>query len=422
MNEFESSPAESVAESPVAPAESPTLEAGADTTSTEETTDVTVDGETAPAEDSTVEEPELDDPYDGSPDKISDDQKQYFYRAGKAKQMMAALDFTRQLDSVMPGATIQDLETHYRRSVNATQMVEDFHSEEPQTFGRWMDFQLDPESTSPQTVAMLADGLMERLPQHFPQVFDRVRSSVMGGEIVHMYDEAVRTGDEGLLKLAQNLDFKVNGTFKQAQDVARRDPLAEREAAIARREAEFTNRFKQDRQSQIQQFMQNTDIAEQDAVSNEIESLLTKDAAGNPIAHMAGLKSSPDWDYLRHQIDQKVTEARRASPNWSREYGLLRARATQNPSAESRQAVVDKMRSLVNSVVRANRKGWISQLSAKTLSASAQAQAKAQAGAARREPSGGGRAVNPTGDLAQRTMQMAKSGKSAEEILAAALR
>jgi len=407
MSELDSAPVE-MTEAPDAIESTPDV--SVDESAPVETDAAPIEGEQPPADETVVEEPELDDPFDGKPDKISDDQKQYFYRAGKAKAMMAALDFQRQLDSVMPGATLQDLETHYRRSVNATQMIEDFHSEDPQTFGRWMDFQLNPESTSPQSVAMLADGLLERLPQHFPQVFDRVRSNVMGGEINRLYDKAARTGDEGLMKLAQNLDFTVNGTFKQAQDVGRQDPLAEREAAIAKREQEFQNRFKQDRQTQIEQFMQGTDIAQNDAVASEIESLLTKDANGNPIAHMANMKGTPDWDYLRHQIDQKVAEARKASPNWSREYGLLRARATQNPSAESRQAVVDKMRSLVSSVVRANRKGWISQLSTKTLSASAQAQAKAQAGAIKREPSGGGKAVNPTGTLAQRAKQIVASG------------
>jgi hypothetical protein len=236
---------------------------------------------------------------------------------------------------------------------------------------------------------------------------------MIGGQIQDLYERAATTRDEQMLLLAQNLDFHLNGKFKTAEDLRQRDPFhAERERFEQERRQFYMERA-QDHQSWLDSQMSQADEQASAAQTEEIEAALA------PVAQQ--FKGKPQWGYMMHELTQKVEEAKKSNPGWMREYELIRQRAKQAPSAESRKAMADMMRTFVKRAVAPHRKAVIDAVAQPILNASAQATTNAQQqAAARPEPGGTSRTVNPTTDLAARAKELRAKGGTVEDIMALA--
>lgn len=362
-----------------------------------------------------VEDPakaELEDEFDVQPDKVSPDQKTYFYRAAKAQRLMAAQDFQRRVDEVLPGASVEQIQQHYQRSVGAQQMLDDFNSGDPDSMQRWMDFHVNRD-TNPQSVALLTEGLISRLPQVNPKIYERVEGSVINGRLQAMYQKAMETGNEELLHLAQHLDNHLNGKWRKAEELQRRDPFQEdRQKFETERQQYYAERQAEARRN-ADRIVQETDGKAESAIGEEIE------AALSPVA--TAYKDKPQWRFMVRELQDKVNEARKANPTWNRQYENLRQRVRQQPSDEARQQLVDTMRTFAKRVIAQSRKGVIDEVTQNVLQASAAATQKSQAAAARREPSGGGAPVNRSADVVARAREIRAKGGSSQEILHATL-
>jgi hypothetical protein len=367
--------------------------------------------ESTPAAPRQPEQPAgIEDDFDIKPDRVEG--KQYFFREQKAKQLLAHADFVRALDSMIPGATVELIQQHYMRSLGSQQMLDDFSSGNPEQIGRWLDFHISPQ-TNPNSVALVAEGLMQRLPQVAPQVYSHIRSQVIGGQIQDLYERAATTRDEQLLLLAQNLDFHLTGKFKTADDLRQRDPFQSERERFEQERRQFYAERAQEHQSWLDLQMSQADEQALAAQTEEIEAALA------PVAQQ--FKGKPQWGYMVHELTQKVEDAKKSNPGWMREYELIRQRAKRAPSAESKKAMADMMRTFVKRAVAPHRKGVIDAVAQPILNASAQATTNAQQqAAARPEPGGTNRVVNPTTDLAARAKELRAKGGTVEDIMALA--
>lgn len=374
-------------------------------------TEAPVEGQEDGAQDAAAapEQPaELEDEFDVQPDRVDEKEKQYFYRAAKAQRLMAAHDFQKRVEDLIPGASVEQIEQHYKRSVGAQQMLDDFNSGDPSSMQRWMDFHITRD-TNPQSVALLTEGLMERLPTVNPQIYSRVASHVIGGKLDEMYAKALETGNEELLHLAQHLDNHLNGKWRKAEELQRRDPMQDSRAQFEREREQFYAERRAEAQRNAERIVQETDSRADAAVNEEIEAALA------PVA--SAFKDKPQWRFMVRDLQDKVTEAKRANPTWARQYDNLRQRVKQQPSDEARRQLVDTMRTFAKRVVAQHRKSVIDAVSAGVLQASATATQKSQAAAARREPAGGGTPVNRSASLVTHAREMRLKGASAADIL-----
>lgn len=381
-------------------------------TPSEGSEDGAAEGDSPKPADGEPEQPALEDEFDVQPDKISPDQKTYFYRAAKAQRLMAAQDFQRRVDEVIPGASIEQLEQHYKRSVGAQQMLDDFNSGDPDAMQRWMDFHVN-SNTSPQAIAYMTESLLERLPQINRSIYQRVESQVVNNQLERMYRKAMETGNEELLHLAQHLDNHLNGKWRKAEELQRRDPFQEERARFEQERQQFHAERAAEARRNADRIVQETDGRVETAIGEEIEAALA------PVA--ASFKDKPQWRFMFRELQDKVAEARRANPTWARQYENLRQRVRQQPTDEARQQLVDTMRTFAKRVVSQSRKAVIDSVTQGVLQASAAANQKSQAAAARREPAGGGAPVNRSASVVAQAREIRAKGGSSADILKATL-
>lgn len=358
------------------------------------------------------EQPSLEDELDVQPDRIDEKAKQYFFRQSKAQRLMAAHDFQRRVDEMIPGASVEQLEQHYKRSVGAQQMLDDFNSGDPDSMQRWMDFHVNRD-TNPQTVAYMTESLLQRLPQVNPSIYQRVQSQVVNSQLEGMYRKAMETGNEELLHLAQHLDNHLNGKWRKAEELQRRDPFQEERQRFEQERQQFHAERQAEARRNADRIVQETDGRAESAIGEEIE------AALGPVA--AAFKDKPQWRFMVRELQDKVSEARKANPTWNRQYENLRQRVRQQPTDEARQQLVDTMRTFAKRVVTQSRKAVIDSVTQGVLQASETATKKSQAAAARREPAGGGAPVNRSANVVAQAREIRAKGGNSADILKATL-
>lgn len=387
----------------------------ADETATETPAEGQAEGEAGdqPAEQPADQQPELEDEFDVAPDKKSPDEKTYFYRAAKAQRLMAAHDFKQRIDEVIPGATVDDVKSHYERSVAAQQMLDDFQGGDPDAFNRWMDFHVG-QNANPTSVALLAEGVLSRLPQSYPQIYQRMETQVLQSRIEGMYRKAVESGNEELLHLAQHLDMNVNGRYRKQEEVAQRsNPLDEQRQQFEQERKQFFAERQREAQARANQFVQETDRMAEQAINEEIEAALA------PVA--GAFKDKPQWRFMTRELQDKVTEARKANPTWDRQYQSLRQRVLQQPSDEARRQAVDQLRTFARRAIAQNRKAVIDSVTQGVLQASSSATQKTKAAVAQREPAGGGTPVNRSSSVVAQARAIREKGGSSADILKSTL-
>lgn len=345
------------------------------------------------------------------PDRVSADGKEYHFRAAKAKTMLQALDFQRQVQQAIPNANLDQLKQNYDRVTGLDQLLSDYDSGDPTKVAQAAQAFLGT-AQNPQSVGFFADHVMQTVARTQPQVFAQIEAKVTNGLISRLYSDAQRTGDDGLMKLAQNLDFKHTGKFRNADQVAQRDPIAEERTRFEQERSDFYRIRQQETQQRVEQEVQSAQQASDAAVDEEIGKVVTPQI-------VESFKAVPGGEMIvRHitrDLRDAVSEARKANPTWEKQYQLAVGRLRQNPSAQAKEQVVTMMRQFAAPYISRG-KAMVKTATERYLSDSAAAHAKQQQIEQRKEPNSPGAPVRRPG-LSQQLKDAKASGKSLESVL-----
>ncbi|HWR49920.1 MAG TPA: hypothetical protein VN428_02365 [Bryobacteraceae bacterium] len=324
-------------------------------------------------------EPELDPTDDIEPDKVSNDGKTYFFRAAKAKALLADRQFVNNIRAKIPNATVEQLEQHYVRTVALDEALEKMDSADPVLVAEAAGWFIG--GANPQSIGAFADHVVRTVASEHPQAYRKIAGKIVGGYTKSLYDAAVKSGDKGLLALAQNLDFKQRGKFMDEADFANRDPHADRAADLERREREYQARIDGERRQFVEQQFSAAKQAEETAVSEDIEKALA------PVAE--AFKDTPQWRHMTRDIRDSIDEAIKANPTWKRQYDAQERRVRSNPTEESKAALTTMMRQFVAPIIAKSKKAVIETHTQTVMGKAADAHRKQQQLAAKREPAGG---------------------------------
>lgn len=372
--------------------------------------------EDAPAaEDAPPEHDELDpaDPLD--PDKISPDGKQYFFRESKAKQLLAARDFKKAVEqSLGPDATVDNIAEMYRRTAGLDQMLSDLQSGEAARVADVVEELL--RDNAPDVMGVFADSVMARISSAAPQQYATISNRVIGGYANHLYQQALRSGDESLFKLAQNLDFRLSGKFRTQEQMSQRDPMADERQRFEQERQQFYDLRQKEQARTTQQAVAQAEAAADGAVTEEISKALA------PI--MASLKALPNGAgdiHLRHiqrDLTEEVEKAVNANSAWGKKYQIALDQVKRNPTAESRERLVTMVRQFAAPVIARTKGAVITAITGNVLGQNAAAHAKQAAIAERRETAGTNNPVRRPG-IDQKLADLKKQGYGAREGLEA---
>ncbi len=349
-------------------------------------------------------EPEPEPTDEIQPDKVSTDGKTYFFRAAKAKALLADRQFVNDIRAKIPHATVETLEGHYEQAVEHRELLDDLNSGDPGRVARRVE-RFIGENSDPRIVGLFTDNVVRATAQRYPQAYQQIEGKVLATYTKSLYDAALRTNDKALLALAQNLDFKQRGKFLGETDFAQRDPHADRLADIERRERELNERQNRERAAFVEQQMAAAKQAEEAAITEDIEKAL------EPVAK--AFKDTPHWRHMTRDIRDAIEEAKKANPTWKRQYDIQEARVKQNPTEESKAALATMMRQFAAPVIAKNKKAVIEAHTQTVMGKAAAAHQKQQQIAAKREPTGGSPVQRAT--LAQKV----REAKTQEEVWAA---
>jgi hypothetical protein len=348
-------------------------------------------------------EPEPEPTDEIQPDKVSQDGKTYFFRAAKAKALLADRQFVNDIRAEIPNATVEQLKQQYARTVALDEQIDNVDSGDPERVARAADWFL--EGATPQGIGVFADHMVRTVAQKYPEVYRQISGKVLAGYTQSLYDAALKTGDKALLALAQNLDYKQRGKFMGEADFARRDPYAERAADLERRERELNDRQARERAAFVDQQMTAAKAAQDAAITEDIEKAL------EPVAK--AFKDTPHWRHMIRDFRDAIEEAIKANPTWKRQYDIQERKVRQNPTEESKAALATMMRQFAAPVIAKNKKAVIEAHTQTVMGKAAAAHQKQQQIAAKREPTGGSPVQRAT--LAQKV----REAKTQEEVWAA---
>src|SRR5688572_12527459 len=117
-------------------------------------------------------------------------------------------------------------------------MMDDFHSGDPARVDKFVGFWFG-QQTNPQSVQAFATAFIPQLQHGAPQVYQQIEKQIANSYTRSLYDEAIRTGNDGLLVLAQNMDKRLTGRWLEKGDFEARDPHAEERQRFERERAAF---------------------------------------------------------------------------------------------------------------------------------------------------------------------------------------
>jgi hypothetical protein len=366
----------------------------------EETTDVVDEPVAEETPEPVVEEDEWDEG-EIAPDKVTDNGRTLHFSKQKASRMLASHEFAQKVQSVVPGATPEDLAKHWEHSVVMNEMLSDFDSGDPSRVSKVADFWFGSQS-NPKSVEVMAGALMRQLPHTAPQLYQQFQQQATQGLAQNLYEQALRSGDDTLFTLAQNLDHRMSGKYLTKDDFQARDPYAEERTRFERERNEFNAMKQRTAQESIQQRVQ--------AIDNDVKGFKAQEIEAGLDRVKEQFKDTPHMKHMVRDLTEKVDEAIAANPTWQRQFDLQKQRAVQDTTGKAAADLKAMMKNFVGRVVAQHRKGVIESVSGVVLSANQTAHKQAAATAARREPAGSQAPVQRTSHT-----QKLRSAKSADE-------
>lgn len=327
-----------------------------------------------------------------NPDRVSRDGKLHFYKPQRIAKFQEAYKTWREIESAVPGATVDGIKSNYEVAAAVEKMQADYNAGDVDAFTNFW------REENPQAFAQM----MLKAPDYLqanPQAYQALEQRFDQMMVDRLYRTAARNGDQTILGIAQHLDNVLNGRFRSKDDLAKRDPLAERQAEFARQQDKFRAETQQFRQQKIQAFMQETDAAVDGAVGALVNKALTR-------PELKVFEGKPQYLWMKRDLQDKLAEAERANPAWQKQYAALRRQAEAQPSESARAALVAMKEQFARQVIARALKATIEAATGTVLGQSAAAHARKAAAATRKEPAGAGSPVqgvslNPNLDKAK---------------------
>lgn len=336
--------------------------------------------------------------------------KKFWYEERRAKQLLANHQAWRAVQDAVPGATVESIKEMYEVAGAARQMEADLEAGTPEALDRFSSFWSE---NYPEAFTQVMLEAPQRLMQQNPQAYQILEQRFDNGLVQRIYNTAKRTGDEDLFVLAQNLDLKLNGKFLRKADLkqAASNPLAEREAALSRREQEFHAQQRQQLEQRRAAYQQETDTAVNTGVSDLIEQALTSNKA---IAD--AFKNKPNWQWMKRGLADAIDDAEKANPQWVKHFNANRSALLAKPSDEGRRQLVAMKQDFAKRVIARNLKQIVEAATGSVMSANAATHQKREAAQAKREPIPAG---TPVAGVSVKDNPKVKNAKSFDELFGA---
>jgi hypothetical protein len=279
-------------------------------------------------------------------------------------------------------------------------MAADFDSGDPERISNFTSYWMSNEAP-PHARETFAAKVIEMLPHAAPQAAQQFQRTAEQRLIQSLYEQAHQRGDDTLLKIAQNLDFRKRGTFLESGDFQQRDPYLEERQRFEQERQRFYGEQEQAAQRVMHSRMQQIDQQVKTLRASEIE------AALKPAE--ASLKSTPQWKHMVRDLSEAVDEAIKSNTAWQQSYVLARERAANDPSGKSTEALSQMVKNFIEPIARRSSKSIINAATGTVLNASADVHSRARQQAARREPAATGAPVQ-RGALDAKRQEAIKSG------------
>lgn len=277
---------------------------------------------------------EQEDPYsldkifedeEGDPEQVQEDGRNaYKMSPERMNRFVAAKKIADGISEFAP--SVEAAREHYQRANDFSTMESDFRNpmepvkltgpdgqeREVPAARAWLEHWA---GVSPEGVGAVA----EMLPQFLAEsgntaALAKVESTVLGATVSGMYRKAAQSGDPDDLTRAQNLDFALNGKFRENVDQFRqREPqqnnLQQREQQLQQRE----NNIVQRQWTQFDQ--QHVSGAKQQALDVALNQIFDK-------AEVKGAFSAPLLNALRSQVATSIQQKLASDTEWSRNHQI----------------------------------------------------------------------------------------------------
>jgi len=350
-----------------------------------------------PAEEAKLDLDQFEDPEaEIKPDKVSDDGKTLFFRREKAHRLMEANQNMKAIREAVPNATVETITEHYKTQVVFNEMVDDVNSGEPERIGKFLDFWYSPKA-APEAVMATVAALPEHLARTNPQALGLIEQQTYHALVQRLYREAKKSGDDQELALAQRLQQKLEGRFVNQEDLAKQGESLDERRALENERRQFNQDKNREAYRRMNEWLGETDKVVTSAVDGAIDEALA------PV--MEHLKDTPQLNWIRRDLRDKVDEAASSHTDWTRQFNNHRNQAARNPSEQTRRDLAAMKKQFAVSVIRKHLKPVIEAATGTVLSRSAKAHEKQKAAQ-------GKRAASPSGQPTQRGVDLAAAVKS----------
>lgn len=384
---------------------------------------VAASGDTSNADDAAVEDVDADptdDDSDEFPAPVGERQdkrgrKLLMYEQGRLDNWKKRSGQMLQLEQEIPGFTLDSAKEAYTKSQAAQEMLDDFHSADPQRIDDVLGFYAQE---SPHALGMMAmrlpgilqrsnsraygalvSGLVEGLSSSNPQLYSKIGGEAMHAKLGEIHEQAkrwVEDGHQGAQNYLNAVDaishFMNRRPFQPGQQSQQRPTQNGDDPRIA----QFQSQLQSERQIRVNTFDGETQSAISSARDQEIETALAsvKDH----------YKDRPrDWKNLVRDFKEAIDDRAAKTPIWARENERIQRDIRQavltgnlDGAKELQKQLVLRNRQLAADVIRANRKALIEGDTEKALQANAGQHQKAKTSQQQRESAAPGRPLPPS--------------------------
>lgn len=203
----------------------------------------------------------------------------------------------------------------------------------------------------------MGEAFLNTMAQVSPENHQRTVNFVLNQHIQEMYDEAAQTGDQKLLKTAQNLDYKLNNRFLKDDELKTRTKpqVDSREQDLRQREQQIAQHQRQQQKVAWDGWNQNTTSSIQQSVDSAVNEAI-------PPEVRKAFESSPEGkDRMANTVrllNIEIREALNKDPKWSSATRDLYTRASRAASEEVRESlrtqIVQRYQARARQVIAAN--------------------------------------------------------------------
>lgn len=337
--------------------------------------------ETQPAEQPGEEE--IDD--DLNPDRV--EEKQHFYSLKKSARLQEAFKTVKALESEIPGFNLDMLRGINQTAATADRMTADFDSADPALVGNVVDFfTRPPENATPEAMAqharsveIMADGLIERLPQINPVAAERIGKSMVQQYVNSLYENAVLNNKPEMFTLAQHMDNQLRGKFMTPEQFQRKSPEQLENERLRAQLNKYEQQGQTTAQQQMRAFNQETTTKISEAIDQEIAASISE-----PIRK--AYEAKPDvWERIVRDLRQEIERAVEKNPAWKQRFEFTQRQVRQTRREGDREQLLAMVRTFAAQVAKGSRKGILDFYAKNTLNANTAAHQEQQQAAARRD-------------------------------------